>query len=91
MFYGIRNPQSAVLAQSIQDAIVANLQPENQRQIKQGTKSVYLLMHAENPIVWVECGFLSNEKEAALLSTEEYQHKMAFAIYCGIVEYLKSV
>lgn len=91
MFYGIRNPQSAVLAQSIQDAIVANLQPENQRQIKQGTKSVYLLMHAENPIVLVECGFLSNEKEAALLSTEEYQHKMAFAIYCGIVEYLKSV
>lgn len=91
MFYGVQNPQSEILAQSIQDAVVLNLQPENQRQIKQGTKSVYLLMQAETPIVLVECGFLSNEEEAALLSTEEYQQKMAFAIFCGIVEYLKSV
>jgi N-acetylmuramoyl-L-alanine amidase len=91
MFYGVNNPQSVILAQKIQDSIVSNLQPENQRQIKEGTNSVYLLMHASNPIVLVECGFLSNEQEAALLSTEEYQQKMAFAIFCGIMDYLKSV
>jgi len=87
MFYGVNNPQSEVLAQTIQTSIVEKLQPENTRQIKKGTKSVYLLMHAQNPIVLVECGFLSNEEEAKKLSEEEYQKEMAFAIYCGIMEY----
>lgn len=39
------------------------------------------------PAVIVECGFISNEEEAKNLSNEEYQSKIAFAIYCGILEY----
>ncbi len=87
MFYGVNNPDSEVLAQMIQTSIVEKLQPDNARKIKPGTKSVYLLTHAQNPIVLVECGFLSNEEEAEKLMTEDYQKEMAFAIYCGIMEY----
>jgi len=35
----------------------------------------------------VECGFLSNAKEEALLKTEDYQHKMAKAIADGVLAY----
>ena len=36
----------------------------------------------------VECGFLSNWKEAALLKTEEYQDRVAYTLHMGIMEYL---
>ncbi len=87
MFYGTKNPASESAAQSIQDAFVKYLQPDNQRQIKPGTKSVYLLEHATMPIVLVECGFLSNGEEAALLTQEDYQEKIAFTVYCGILNF----
>ena len=37
--------------------------------------------------VLIECGFLSNENEAKLLVDEEYQEKIAWAIYVGIQKY----
>lgn len=37
----------------------------------------------------VECGFLTNPEEAALLQTEKYQRKVAEAVADGIVTYLK--
>jgi N-acetylmuramoyl-L-alanine amidase len=40
------------------------------------------------PAVLVECGFLSNPEEAALLSTEEYQNKLAAVIFAAVAEYL---
>ena len=39
----------------------------------------------------VECGFLSNQNEANLLVTEEYQDKMAEAVVKGIQKYLSSL
>ena len=50
--------------------------------------SYYLLLHVKCPIVIVECGFLSNWKEAALLKTEEYQDRVAYTLHMGIMEYL---
>lgn len=90
MFYGVKHPESQMLAETIQSSIIQKLQPENTRQIKEGTKSVYLLMHTESPIVLVECGFLSNDAEAAKLSTEAYQKEMAFAIFAGMMEYIEN-
>ena len=43
------------------------------------------------PIVIVECGFLSNKKEAAKLEQEDYQDQMAWTIHMGIMEYLNTV
>lgn len=45
----------------------------------------------QNPpcrIILVECGFLSNQKETESLKTEEYQQKLAEAIWAGINENL---
>ena len=42
----------------------------------------------KEPIVIVECGFLSNREEAEKLDDEEYQDRMAWTIHMGIMEYL---
>ncbi len=87
MFYAKQNPLSQELANSLQTAFVTNLQADNTRQVKEGTHSVYLLEHATVPMVLVECGFLSNGEESVLLTDDAYQQKVAFTIYCGILNY----
>ena len=64
------------------------LQPENKRENKPATETIYLLDQAQVPAVLVECGFLSNPEEAACLADETYQEQMAFCIYQGIVQFL---
>ena len=39
-------------------------------------------------IIICECGFMSNAAEEALLKSEMYQEKTAWAISVGIVRYL---
>ena len=41
----------------------------------------------EIPTSIVECGFLSNPAEEQLLQTDEYQNKLAWGIYNGIMDY----
>lgn len=87
VFYydGSRNGQ--LLAQLLQRQLVEKLDPENRRQIK-ANDSYYLLKKTDTPIVIVECGFLSNQAEAALLAQEDYQDRVAWAIHMGILQYL---
>ena len=87
MFYSDSNKENSILAQCMQDAFVAQLQPENTREIKLSGKELFLCYFSENPTVMVECGFLSNPEEAALLETEDYQQKVAFTIFCGLNQY----
>ena len=91
VFYSTNHPDSKVLGQSVQQTVKVLVQPENERTIKKGTKSTYLLYNAKIPAVIVECGFLSNSRELELLKTQEYQSKMAFAVFCGIDEYKKNI
>ena len=63
--------------------------PENHRKEK-ANESYYLLKKTPTPTVIVECGFLSNSEEAALLETELYQDKVAWSIMMGIVQYLNT-
>ncbi len=87
IYYGMINPKSKTFAENIQKWI-KELQPENEKQLKQAGKDLYLMSYAKGPAVLVECGFLSNAKEEALLKAEEYQRKMAQAIANGILTYL---
>ena len=87
MFYSANNDKSQILAENIRKSITGLIQPENKRELKKGRSDIYLLNKAIVPAVIVECAFTSNEEEAKNLSNEEYQSKMAFAIYCGILEY----
>ena len=49
----------------------------------------YILNESTTPGVLVECGFMSNSSELVLLQESSYQTKIAYAIYRGIVEYVK--
>lgn len=89
VFYSPNTEYSKYLAQSIQELAKEKLQQDNNRVIKQGTKSTYLLYNAKIPAVIVECGFLSNKAELAMLKKDEYQSKLAFSIFCGTMDYYK--
>ena len=88
MFYSKNNAKSAVLAEELRKSVTGFLQPDNKRELKQADSSIYILDKAQVPAVIVECGFLSNEDEAKKLSDNDYQQKMAFSIYSGIIGYM---
>lgn len=88
VFYSSANDRSKVLALQIQNDTHALLQPDNNRKIKDAEGSIYILDRIPNPAVLVECGFLSNYEEAALLKNEEYQAKLAFSISRSLISFL---
>lgn len=65
------------LARHIQNAIRAVLQPDNSRECKQIPDTVYLMNHVSCPAVLVECGFLTNGEDEAMLRDDGYQRKLA--------------
>ncbi len=87
MFYNNNNPNNRTLAQIMQNRF-AVLQPGNDREIKLSGNELFLLKSNQNPSLMIECGFLSNPDEEANLSTWEYQQKVAFTIYSGLMEYI---
>lgn len=89
MFYNNNNPENRTLAQIMQNRF-ATLQPGNDREIKLSGEELFLLKSNPNPSLLIECGFLSNPKEEALLATDEYRQQTAFTIYCGLIEFLEA-
>ena len=87
VFYGLTDG-SEMLAELIQTRLRNDIQPENTREIKPGGESIYLLNNTDLAAVIIECGFLSNSNEAELLTQNEYQRKLAYAIFLGAGEYL---
>lgn len=73
---------SQPLAEHIQTAVRTGLQPDNERAVKQIPDTVYLMNHISCPAILVECGFLTNPEEEALLRDEDYQRQMA-AVLAG--------
>lgn len=71
---------SKELAAQLQQTVRSALQPENSRQEKAIPNTVYLLNHITCPGVLVECGFLTNGEEEALLREAGYQKKLAAAL-----------
>ena len=61
---------------------------EGNRRLAKANDNYYLLLHVKSPIVIVECGFLSNWSEAAMLQDSVYQDRMAWTLHMGILEYL---
>lgn len=69
------------LAQQMQTYLKNHLDNTNNRKCKPAD-SVYLLKNISCTGVLVECGFLSNPREAELLQSADYQKKLA-CILCG--------
>ncbi|MBQ6706491.1 MAG: N-acetylmuramoyl-L-alanine amidase [Clostridia bacterium] len=87
LFYSDNRPESRDIAACIRKQVISLLQPDNKRELKLASDSIFLLDRTERPAVIVECGFLSNPEEAARMQDPLYQQQMAFAIFCGIVQY----
>mgnify|MGYP005918465209 CR=1 FL=1 len=87
VFYYRDSSKGKALAEILQDRFDYVLGEQNRR-LPKANANYYLLLHVKCPIVIVECGFLSNRKEAALLNSGEYQDKLAYTIHMGIMEYL---
>ena len=87
VFYYEDSTEGKKLAEELQNALIAQVDPENHRQAK-GNTTYYLLERTDVPLVICECGFLSNSEEAELLTDQAYQETLTDAIVSGILEYL---
>lgn len=85
-FFKQDNEQSKKLAQNIQKALNKSIQKENKREALK-ISGKYIIDHVEIPTTIVECGFLSNPEEAKMLQEDDYQNRLAWGIYTGIMDY----
>lgn len=90
VFYHSQSDQGRILATTLQEQLKETIKDGNHRKAKSNS-DYYMLKHTDCPLVIVECGYLSNRTEAALLVDEEYQEKMAWAIHLGIMKHLNNV
>jgi len=85
-FYNAQNAEGQKLAVSIQNNLNDAIQRENNR-VAKSIDNIYIVKHIEIPTTIVECGFLSNPEEEKLLLEDEYQNRLAWGIYNGIIDY----
>ena len=85
-FFKVNSKESEMLAKSLQQELNLSIQRENKREALKITGK-YIIEHVEIPIAIIECGFLSNPEEEQLLQQNEYQDKIAWGIYNGIMDY----
>ncbi|HHY15477.1 MAG TPA: hypothetical protein GX521_05335 [Firmicutes bacterium] len=83
-FYQAGKAEDELLAKSLQAELVRHLGP-NRRAAQAADFRV--LREASMPAALIEVGFLSNPREAALLSQRSYQKRVAAAIFDGILHY----
>jgi len=85
-FYYGNSEESKLLAEAVQARMRNFLDTENRKEAK-ANENYYLLKKTATPAIIAECGFLTNDAEAEKLSREDYQEKVAWAIYIGILDY----
>lgn len=88
VFYYGGSQKSETFAHIMQEQIKSSIQDDNKRKA-QAENSYYMLKNTYGTIIIVECGFLSNNEEANLLMQDNYQEKMAEAMYLGIETYMR--
>ena len=88
-FYPKGKDDSKNLSKFVQDELKRVVDKTNNREVKP-RDDIYLLKENSIPSILIECGFLSNDKEAKLLVDKEYQEKIAWSIYVGIQKYFSS-
>ncbi len=90
VFYYKNSENSELLANKIQDEINSFAYIGNKKQATPN-ETYYMLEHTTVPAVIIETGFLTNPDDKYRLSTEEYQDKVAWAIYVGTLKYFDEV
>ena len=80
VFYRAGQEDSRLLAGCVQEALISVLNPAKKRTAMAGD---YFILSLDIPSVLVECGFISNAAEEALLLTPEYREKVMNSIPVG--------
>lgn len=86
VFYA-NDDKSKKLAQTMQQNIIGILNPGSNRKSKPA-KGVYLMEHISAPGILIECAFLTNPEEEALIRNANYQMKLCAVIGGTISSYL---
>ncbi len=89
VFYYKESAEGAVLAQIMQAQLIKGVDPQNTR-VPKSNMNYYMLKNSPVPMVIVECGFLTNAEEEALLGSKDYQRKMAWNMYLAIMQYINT-
>lgn len=86
VFYA-KAPDSELLAKQLQTAFVGTLNPGSRRLAKK-SQGIYLMENIQCTGILIECGFLSNPQEEALLRDPAYQKKLCSVIASNLCLYL---
>jgi N-acetylmuramoyl-L-alanine amidase len=73
-----------MLAEMVQNALITRTSAQR-REVQ--NNQLVVLNSTRSPAILVECGFVSNEDEAALLQKQSYQRKLARGIADGVAEF----
>lgn len=90
VFYHKSSERGKILAECVQESLKSRVDGSNRRMAKEN-KEYYILRTTQIPAVIVECGFLSNAEEERLLNDTAYQERLAWAVYCGILDYFEKI
>lgn len=88
VFYN-QNTLSRQLALLMQSALVQNLNKSSNRNAKMA-EGIYLMENIKEKGILIECGFLSNHEENALLQSKDYQQKISIVIGTSLSLYLNT-
>lgn len=86
VFFDKNNQRGVSLANAVQKSL--NAMEETVREYSALNGDYYILTSHNYPSIIVECGFLSNPEDEALLMTDAYRQKIAYAIFKGCIDYL---
>ena len=86
VFFKSGDQLGKMLADQVQKSL--NEMPSSVRSYDALKGDYYILNCSNYPSIICECGFLSNPDDEALLISEEYQEKIAYAIFKGAISYL---
>ncbi len=86
-FYGEAEGSQA-LAETVQAALNSTIN-DRVKEVKAAGSGVYLLKNAQIPAILVECGFLSNSDETALLNTQTHQTRLALTILSAVLQHMR--
>ena len=89
-FYEPMSENSMRLAQNIQNNLNILNKAEINRDHKPRPGDYNILKCSHLPSTIIETGFLSNPEDDRLLNDDDYQNKIAYAIFSGIVSYFAS-
>ncbi|MGL4741501.1 MAG: N-acetylmuramoyl-L-alanine amidase CwlD [Sarcina sp.] len=91
VWYAPNSKESELLAKTIQSEFKEQINLENSREAKNAGTQFRVIREAplNGAGIIVECGFLTNQEECTLLSSEEYQNKFAKMLKESVDKYFK--